>query len=222
MRLSDLFDLYSTPSVGTVLYARFVPRGQFESQDGSASRQPDGLEIGDVCLPMRDEIVCGDAWATRRGWSYRPDDGWPTGWAMGPMPPRPLEARSQSSRPVVTGRPRLFVSEIHGALRSTRGAAVADRVPRPRARRDSLRGCGQHRRDDVHAGATRSMVSLNGTVGHEMRKIQEFALRMAGGRARRHAIGRTCDSLAASTNTRARRPVARASSRRGSLPRLQW
>ncbi len=52
VRMSDTFDLYSAPTTGTVLYARFVPRRQFGGQAGSAGGRLDGLEIGEVCLPI--------------------------------------------------------------------------------------------------------------------------------------------------------------------------
>ncbi len=127
-----------------------------------------------MCLPMRDEIVCGDAWATRRDGHI---DLMMVADGLGHGPDAAEAARSavtvfEASR---DRAPAALVSEIHGALRSTRGAAVA--IASLDHERGEIRyaGVGNIAGTIVHAGATRSMVSLNGTVGHEMRKIQEFA-----------------------------------------------
>ena len=77
--------------------------------------------------------------------------------------------------------PAALVSEIHGALRSTRGAAVAIASLDHEIGEIRYAGVGNIAGTIVHGGATRSMVSLNGTVGHEMRKVQEFAYEWPAG-----------------------------------------
>jgi hypothetical protein len=64
---------------------------------------------------------------------------------------------------------------IHAALRNTRGAAVA--VAEVDPRRDTVRFCGVGNVSGaaVSDQGTRTMVSQNGTVGHEMRKVSEFS-----------------------------------------------
>ena len=171
LRMSDTFDLYSTPTIGTVLYARFVP--QFGGRAGSAGGRLDELEIGEVCLPMRNEIVCGDAWVTRRsghtdlvmvadGLGHGPDAAEAARRAVAVFE----ASRDQS--------PALLISEIHGALQSTRGAAVAIASLDHEIAQVRYAGVGNISGTIVHGSTTRSMVSLNGTVGHEMRKVQEF------------------------------------------------
>src|SRR5262249_54031839 len=56
-RLSDEFDIYSTPGKGVAL----VP--QLLSQRAPSGPPPPPLEIGVVCLPKPGEVACGDAWA---------------------------------------------------------------------------------------------------------------------------------------------------------------
>jgi hypothetical protein len=69
--------------------------------------------------------------------------------------------------------PRL-IEVLHAGLRSTRGAAVA--VADVRRGQGELRftGVGNISGTLVSGATTRSMVSQNGTVGAEARRIQEF------------------------------------------------
>jgi hypothetical protein len=76
----------------------------------------------------------------------------------------------------VRRRPSEILQDIDAALRSTRGAAVlvveinlADRLV-------CCAGVGNIAGTVVAAGASRSLVSHNGTVGHSVRKIQEFMI----------------------------------------------
>jgi hypothetical protein len=63
---------------------------------------------------------------------------------------------------------------IHNGLKKTRGAAVTLVELDFERRLARCVGVGNISATILHAGITRSMVSHNGTVGHEARKIQEF------------------------------------------------
>jgi serine phosphatase RsbU (regulator of sigma subunit) len=63
---------------------------------------------------------------------------------------------------------------VHGALRPTRGAAAAVALLEPQSERCSFCGIGNISASIRSAGTTRSMVSHNGILGHQVRKIQEF------------------------------------------------
>jgi hypothetical protein len=67
------------------------------------------------------------------------------------------------------------MQRMHLALRGTRGAAVA--VVEINALAHDLRftGAGNIAGNIVHDGASRGVISHNGIVGHEMRKVQEFS-----------------------------------------------
>ena len=64
---------------------------------------------------------------------------------------------------------------MHGALRGTRGAAVAVARADAAALRVEFAGVGNVAGTIVAGEGTQSLVSLPGIVGHEMRKVQPFA-----------------------------------------------
>jgi hypothetical protein len=67
------------------------------------------------------------------------------------------------------------VQRIHAALRSTRGAAVALAEVRLDVRELRFVGVGNIAGTVFAGGASRSIVSHNGTAGVEARRVQEFA-----------------------------------------------
>jgi hypothetical protein len=64
---------------------------------------------------------------------------------------------------------------LHAGMRSTRGAAVGAAIIDRRRRHVSFAGIGNVSAVLVTGDTSRSMVSHNGTIGHQMRKAQEFA-----------------------------------------------
>ncbi|MBD2081278.1 ATP-binding SpoIIE family protein phosphatase [Leptolyngbya sp. FACHB-17] len=166
-RLSDLFEIYSTPGSGTAILA------QLWSEPLS---QPPKilLEIGAVCLPKRGEEVSGDAWANQ----IEPHrsvllmaDGLGHGCAAANASSaavRMLEENYQRS-------PHEIVEAAHQALRSTRGAVLA--IAEINFDQQSVRYAGIGNIATSISSFTEhyNLVSHNGTVGHEVRKIQEFA-----------------------------------------------
>jgi anti-sigma regulatory factor (Ser/Thr protein kinase) len=168
VRLSNKFDIYSAAGAGTVLLVQVCSRAAVPSSNTSGR-----LDTGAVCLPKAGETDCGDAWAIARigdrhvmivadGLGHGPD------------------AAKASRQAITTFHSRLtlppadLLGEIHLALRSTRGAAVAVAVLDPIMREVRYAGVGNIAGAIVAGEETRSMVSHNGTVGHEVRKIQEF------------------------------------------------
>lgn len=169
-RLSDKFDIYSAAGSGTVLFIQVWARG---SDRSGASGAPEWIEAGTVCLPHPKETACGDAWGLRRidhrvlltiadGLGHGPDAAAASALALGVF---------QESR---AGSPADLLSDMHAALRSTRGAAVAVASLDRELREIRYAGVGNIAASIVSGDQTRSMVSHNGTVGHEVRKIQEF------------------------------------------------
>jgi anti-sigma regulatory factor (Ser/Thr protein kinase) len=167
-RLSNKFDIYSAAGAGTVLLVQVCSRAAVSSSD------PNGrLENGAVCLPRAGETDCGDAWAIARNGNQHVlivADG------LGHGP----DAAKASRQAITTFHSRLtlpptdLLGEIHLALRSTRGAAVAVAALDPSRREIRYAGVGNIAGAVVAGDETRSMVSHNGTLGHEVRKIQEF------------------------------------------------
>lgn len=187
-RTADLFDIDSHPGRGTVLVARVWPR-----RDSLApAPPPPALEVGAVCVPLAGERVCGDAWAlvadAERAMILVAD-----GLGHGVDAAVAAEAATRTfvdmvEREGVDGPTLADVLErVHGALRATRGAAVGVALlPRDGALR--FAGIGNIAGSLLSTGieadgrsATRSLVSHNGIVGHQMRTPHEFAYDCAPG-----------------------------------------
>lgn len=169
-RLAHQFDVYSRPGDGTAIIARI-----WSGPPPEAGRAG-GLEFGCVNLPVDGEFVCGDSWAVAQVEGrdlVLVVDGLGHG-------PQAAEAADEAVR-VFGSRawqgPGEVVQAAHAALRSTRGAALAV-AQLDRGRGQVLfSGVGNVGGVilDPAEGRRTSLVSHNGTVGHMVRKVQEFA-----------------------------------------------
>jgi anti-sigma regulatory factor (Ser/Thr protein kinase) len=168
-RVSDRFDIYSLAGQGTALLIRVCARR------GEVDRSPavPSLETGAVCLARSGETVCGDAWALGRT-AGRVILIVADGLGHGPDAAAASMEAIRVFRKSLSLAPADILAEIHSALRSTRGAAVAVAALDPNLKEVRYAGVGNIAGSIVSAAETRSMVSHNGTVGHEVRKIQEF------------------------------------------------
>jgi anti-sigma regulatory factor (Ser/Thr protein kinase) len=163
-RMSALFDIHSVPGVGTAVVAQL-----WADKPPPAS----GVEVGVVCVPMRGEEVCGDSWAVDRKDErllFLVADG------LGHGP----EAARASRAAVVSfleQRPHALVELLRGAhqeLRSTRGAAVS--IASVDGAQLHYTGVGNISAAVVSPdGAVQRLVSMNGTLGHQASRMQEFS-----------------------------------------------
>lgn len=175
-RQSDRFDIYSAPGSGTVVLIQLWPRPKESLAPTAANGSPAAapLEIGAVSLPRPGETTCGDAWAAGR-WGGRDLLMVADGLGHGP------DAAAASAAAVRVFRSRLMLplpellAEMHDALRATRGAAVAVASLDRERRQIQYAGVGNIAASIMGPGQIHSMVSHNGTLGHEVRKIQEFS-----------------------------------------------
>src|SRR5262245_3761089 len=183
-RTASLADIYSLPGGGTAVLAQIqaeVQGSRFRVQGRKNSDLPlstqhsalNTLDFGAVCLPKPGEDACGDAWIMEQhpgrclfmvadGLGHGPDAAQAAEEAV-----RICQARSERA-------PADIMSAAHGALRATRGAAVA--IVEIDQAKLHVRFCGVGNISGslLTAAGSRSMVSHNGIVGHEARKIQEF------------------------------------------------
>ena len=166
-RLSAFFDLYSLPNGGTALLSHLW------ANDLPAKSQANYLESGVVCLPKTGEDVSGDAWAIDQDsgrYLLLVADG------LGHGSQAALASREavRVFRENLGKSPKEIVEVAHAALRSTRGAALA--IAEVDFERLSVRfaGVGNISGTILSPEKNNNMVSYNGTVGHEVRKIQEF------------------------------------------------
>lgn len=166
-RLSAFCDIYSVRNVGTAclaqLWASPLPTSQPDSH----------LESGVVCLPKTGEEISGDAWAIDQD-SGRSLVLVADGLGHGPQAALASREAVRIFRANLGRSPKEIVEAAHAALRSTRGAALA--IAEVDFERLTVRfaGVGNISGTIFSPLKSNSMVSYNGTVGHEVRKIQEF------------------------------------------------
>ncbi len=171
-RLSGFVDIASWPGIGTAVLARLSPTRR--DAEGISGR------LGVVSVAKPGEAVCGDSWAVAEGGGNGTlcvIDGLGHG----------AEAAEASVEGV-----RLFnrfnghqvgtlIDYIHGGLRSTRGAAVSIARHDRAARKIVFAGIGNVAGIIAHRGTIRRMVSMPGTAGYQVRKIQSFEYPFEGG-----------------------------------------
>ena len=166
-RLADEFDLHADDTNGSALRMAVWSDGQ-----PSAGSE---WTVGAVCLPLPSEEECGDAW------SCACSDGQlllmvADGLGHGPEAARASNAAVALVQPDSSFAPAAVLQLAHGALIGSRGAAVA--VACLDGDADTLRFAGIGNISvSLHGGANaRHMVSHNGIVGSNMRKVQEFSM----------------------------------------------
>ena len=154
-RLAHQFEAYST-SMGTIVSASFGPSDK---------------SLGVARSPKHGEVSCGDSWSVVRReeatWVLVAD-GLGHGEFAAAAAIQAVAAFENSRFDTVTGA----VEDVHLALRSTRGAAIA--VARIGA--SSIEYCGLGNISGViySGGSLTNMVSMGGTAGLEARKINPF------------------------------------------------
>lgn len=168
-RLSNFFEIHSLPELGTALIARL--------ESGKNSREflsnPNSLEIGVINLPKVGEKICGDSWAVENVGnknSFLVADGLGHGsLALGAS--REAVAVFQTNAKL---GPKAILEKAHAALKHTRGAAAAIAQIDRTQNTVCFAGVGNISGVIYTDTQTRSMVSYNGTIGHQMRKVEEF------------------------------------------------
>jgi anti-sigma regulatory factor (Ser/Thr protein kinase) len=166
-RQSTLFDVHSIPGIGTALLCRLW------SKPLPRRPQSEFLEVGAVCLPKPGQEICGDRWAVDQS----------------PARSRVLavdglghshlaaEASVEAVRIFFNDPgldPGAMVEAMHAGLRSTRGAAVGVAEVDIHNKAVRFAGVGNIAGVILSPEGSRNMVSHNGIVGHNVRKIQEF------------------------------------------------
>ncbi|MBW4690970.1 MAG: SpoIIE family protein phosphatase [Lyngbya sp. HA4199-MV5] len=164
-RLSSLFEIYAPPTKGTAILTHLW----------ADSRHPPAntLEVGGVCLPKLGETVSGDAWTCQRE-PHRYLLLVVDGLGHGPAAAIAASAALRAFQEHHARSPRAIIEAAHAALRSTRGAALAIAEIDFEQQLVRFAGIGNIAASLSSATEHRNLVSYNGTVGHEVRKVQEF------------------------------------------------
>jgi anti-sigma regulatory factor (Ser/Thr protein kinase) len=166
-RLADSVDLF-TQSTGTAIAARIC---RDRPRAGSASPR---FDVGAVNVAKPGEQVSGDAWAWRKRQgrlSLFIADGLGHGLAANDA----ATAAVRTFAAVHESPPVRIIADVDGALRSTRGAAVAVAAVDIEAGVLHFAGLGNIAGAVLlPGGGRRQFVSHNGTAGHIMGRVQEF------------------------------------------------
>ena len=167
-RLSSEFDIYSSPS-GTVIWSRVAP------SNGMPKRwAPATPTCGAVSVAAPGETVCGDAWWLAVGEDRIAMMG-ADGLGHGPLAAEASVAACAVFGHDAFGGPAHLLEEAHRALTSTRGAALAAASLDPAGQKLRYGGEGNIAGTLLGAGVpSRGLFSHNGTLGHVVRKFQEF------------------------------------------------
>jgi anti-sigma regulatory factor (Ser/Thr protein kinase) len=186
-RLADEFDVFAPRDKGSVFFMRLwasapVPAPSF------TSTAP--FSFGALSLPIASEDSNGDGWAIaadRAGVALMSIDG----LGHGELAAQAAKAAIECMAMGPFRQPGAQIEACHTALRATRGAAMAVAqlaYPRMEGELPQLRFAGIGNiaaclidPDDgtgtgSQGGKRRQMISHNGIVGHNMRKVQQFEL----------------------------------------------
>jgi len=165
-RLSKFHDLYSAPEKGTVLLAQVGAR--------TANHADTVVEIGAINVPYPGEEVSGDAWAfdaSPRRIRLVVADGLGHGIFAAEASAAALEFVNDERSP----DPLVAVQNAHARLRSTRGGAIAVVDLDVDGRSLTFAGVGNVAGSIISpAQVRRQMVSINGTLGQEVRNPRQY------------------------------------------------
>ena len=164
-RQSDFFDVNSTPGLGTILVTRVHER--------PVHVPTTGVDVGVVCLPIEGEEACGDGWAiesTPLRTAILVADGLGHGLPAAAAASEAVRA----FRATAHASPTEVIHALHEGLRPTRGGAAAVAVIDHVTRVLRFSGIGNIAGAVLALNRRQGLVSLNGTLGHSVRKVQAF------------------------------------------------
>jgi serine phosphatase RsbU (regulator of sigma subunit) len=171
-RHSSRFDVYSHPATGTVVLSSVADERRAETRTRPPA-DPAPIEVAGICIPKTGEDVAGDAWSSMRGRqtvTIALADGLGHGSSAATASTRAIGVFREKERESLEE----IVREMHGPLRSTRGAAVSIARIQLATGKVEFVGVGNVAGAVIDDDATRRAVSHSGTVGAELRKVQLF------------------------------------------------
>ncbi|HYC61187.1 MAG TPA: ATP-binding protein [Thermoanaerobaculia bacterium] len=168
-RAATSFDVF-TSDKGTVLVCRIAD----ESSRVQAGLAPPRITLGGINLAKPSETEPGDAWTAMIGRDVA-TIAVVDGLGHGPAAALAANAAIRVFREGEAHELERLLNDAHAALRATRGAAVGiARIFAAQGRVDFV-GVGNIAGAVIDDASTRRVVSQNGIVGHEMRRVQTFS-----------------------------------------------
>jgi len=171
-RQADDLDIHSLPGQGTVVAARVLA---VPERTGPRHHL---LDVGAICLPLEGELACGDGWAVVQS-ADRAVVLLVDGLGHGPSAAEAADTAIAAFRTAANGAPAEIVATLHQALRATRGAALEVVEIVSSAEGATIRYCGVGNTSAAllsAVDATRTLPSMNGTAGLQVRSMQEVTL----------------------------------------------
>ncbi len=164
-RQSQVCEIVTWPALGSAVLARVA-------KDPSHEREERHPAWGGITVPYPGESVCGDSFVvldSAAGLTMLVADG----LGHGPEAATAAQEAARLFRACIHQSVPQLLESIHLGLRATRGAAIA--VARfSNASTVTFGGIGNIAGAVIENQQMRRMVSLNGTAGHNARKIQTF------------------------------------------------
>lgn len=133
----------------------------------------DHVEFAGVALPYPGERVCGDGWYCEHT-PARTVAVLADGLGHGIGAAEAAQEAVATVRQRISKAPGEIMSYMHDALKKTRGAVAAVVEVRPADRKLTYAGIGNISASILSKGASRSLISHNGTLGMTVHRVQEF------------------------------------------------
>ena len=165
-RLTRTLEMWSAPGKGTIARFEVWPKA-------AGARPKSRWAVGAVSVAKPGEERCGDDWAVIEK-SGRMVVFLADGLGHGAAAASAAQAAVTAAIRHAALTPGEIMDEVHAALRPTRGAAAAVALLQPDKGLCTYCGIGNISASIRSDGATRHLVSHNGILGHQVRKIQEF------------------------------------------------
>ncbi|MFF1697825.1 ATP-binding protein [Streptomyces sp. NPDC058257] len=199
-RLADHFDVHSVPGKGTVMAAQFWSR-RADAQGVTAALAAGRQCVSGMTRPISGEITCGDAWSARldTATATATGTGHPAvlvmmcdGLGHGPLAARASAAAVAAFHDTPATDPEGIMRAVHRALRGTRGGAAAVARIEPAAQRVQYCGVGNISGFLIGHDARKTLLSVPGIVGANMRRLRTFEEPLPeGGALAMHSDGLT-------------------------------
>ncbi len=164
--MSQSLEIFAVPARGTALrvelWAKALPL------------KVQSIEVGGLCIPKYGEPVSGDGWAVEEGLdqlSVLVADG----LGHGVYAHEAAQAAVDTFHAHARAEPGAILDACHRALARTRGAVVATAKVFASAERGTFAGVGNIVSRVEGPDRGRHLISHDGTVGHTMRKVQEYS-----------------------------------------------
>lgn len=166
-RLASEWDLHTLPDIGTAVLARLWSREPGPRQDVP-------VEVSGMRVPAPGETACGDTWSVRRE-ERRLILMVADGLGHGSGAATASKAAADSFERTRTRPPVDMLDAMHHSLRTTRGAAAAIAELDYDSRKINFAGVGNISAFLLTSPTeSRSFVSYPGTLGHQVRRMQEM------------------------------------------------